>query len=207
MPNIIVKCQECNALIAGATQAQANRNLGLHRRSKHGYQSPKYSASKQYRANAKARAQGGAAVATTIGPPVKRYKLSPARLAQLDAAREARWGKGTVTDEERRTKQRESKAHYREKQRVLKYGSPEPRRTGRPPIASKYTPEQIAQRRAYQVSYRERMRQQKNEYSKNWYRKKKAGANSGLTTSEAVPCNLASCPVCGSKFFVVKGAL
>lgn len=71
------RCPDCNSIISGETQAQANRNLGLHRRSKHGYKSPEYAESKAYREAAKAKLSG----------------ITDERREQLRKAREARWGR------------------------------------------------------------------------------------------------------------------
>jgi hypothetical protein len=136
MKTVIKKCPECNALIAGPTEAQANRNMGLHRRSTHGYRSPTYEREKAYREAAKQRKQAG-------GVP-------QSQLDSMAKARLARW-----------PKHRAAPASDEKKQRVIEY-----------------------QRR---------------------YRERRRAAQSSATPDAAVPCNLPSCPVCGSRFYVVRG--
>jgi hypothetical protein len=138
MKTVIKKCPECLALITGPNEAQANRNLGLHRRSKHGYRSPTYEREKAYREAAKRRKKPG-------GVP-------QSQLDNMAKATLARWAKhraAPVSDEK--------------KQRMKEYG--------------------------------------------RLYRARQRAARSSATPDAAVPCNLPSCPICGSRFYVVKGSL
>jgi hypothetical protein len=137
MKTVIKKCPECLALITGPNQAQANRNLGLHRRSKHGYRSPAYEQARAYREAAKQRKKPG-------GVP-------QSQLDNLAKARLARWSKHPAAP-----------ASDEKKQRMIEY-----------------------QRR---------------------YRARQRSAQASATPDAAVPCNLPSCPVCGSRFYVVKGS-
>jgi hypothetical protein len=101
MDTITAVCPECNAQITGDTQARANRNLGIHRRSKHGYISPKYKQHYAERVRRKLRDQG---VLPAKSP------ATPAQLAAVAKARQSRWPK---TLEERRKHQLEYGAKYR----------------------------------------------------------------------------------------------
>lgn len=131
-------CPTCKLEIEGPTPAQVNRNIGLHRRSKHGYQSPEYAEAKAYRAQAKLKAS-----------------LPTDRLAQLAAARAKRWEnyKKPTPEEQKAKRRREYGRLWRAKQRAKQQGLP------------------VANNNA----------------------------------SNADPCKLSECPVCGSRFYVVKG--
>jgi hypothetical protein len=72
-------------LIAGESQAQANRNLGIHRRAKHNYISPKYQQHYAERVRRKLRAEG------VLPAP----HATPAQQAALKKARAVRWNKKT----------------------------------------------------------------------------------------------------------------
>jgi len=139
MKMLIGNCPDCNAVISGPNPAQLNRNIGLHRRAKHGYRSPTYEDRRAYNAASQAR----------------KPRPTIARLAQLDAARAARWAK------------------YK-----------------------KQTPEDIkrAKRLAYQAKWR-----------KLHPKGKRAAAPQPNGTSDATPCKIGECPVCGARFYVVRG--
>jgi hypothetical protein len=136
MRTVAVRCPECNIMVPGPNEAQANRNLGLHRRSKHGYRSPTYERERAYREAAKRKKKPG-------GVP-------QSQLDNLAKARLARWSKhpaAPMSDEK--------------KQRTIEY-----------------------QRR---------------------YRARQRSAQASATPDAAIPCNLPGCPVCGSRFYVVRG--
>ena len=133
-------CPDCNAVISGPNPAQLNRNIGLHRRAKHGYRSPTHEDRRAYNAASQAR----------------KPRPTIARLAQLDAARAARWAK------------------YK-----------------------KQTPEDIkrAKRLAYQAKWRKL-------HPKGKRAAAMQGVPPGMTTSQAMPCKLDSCPNCGARFWI-----
>jgi hypothetical protein len=130
MQTVSVRCPECKQEIEGPTAGQANRNLGLHRRSKHGYRSPDYEASRKYRQNQVRKSLGA---------------IAGERLKQLDKARKARWDK-----------------YHADKER--------------------------------KASYWKKVKRQSQAFE----------ATNHTNVSQAEACNLPACPVCGTKFYVVK---
>lgn len=134
MQMVTGKCPECQQeIVPGKDQAQFNRNLGLHRRAKHGYRSPAFYEHRKYERKKKLERL------SRSSPEFKARNLR-----QLDEARRKRWRE-----------------------------------------------------------YKQQLR--RNGVSPKSHRKQVPPPQLQNQTSEAVPCNLASCPVCGSRFFVVKG--
>ena len=181
-------CPTCNEAISGPTQAQANRNLGLHRRSKHGYKSPEYAEARKYRLTLKARFPGVAASQLQKAAVRERRKtLSPERYQQLFEARQARWGKApAIQNETPREKALRMKREYNKKYRQVNL-----------------TRVRQMRRDYYQNVVKRKAQGLKPLPYGSLNQEPINPTNSSVSAAE--PCKLSECPECGARFYVVKG--
>jgi len=129
MKMLIGNCPDCNAVISGPNPVQLNRNIGLHRRAKHGYRSPKYAEAKRYQQAANLKKSSPAALMEQAITDPNPHRMTPAESAAR--ARAVRWaGHRKQTPEELKVAKRRAykakwrKLHPKGKRAALAQGVP-----------------------------------------------------------------------------------